>query len=88
MLPHTAQGVCVNRFPGKGRVLYTIYNCAYTTAHGVLFSVPYQKHAVFYDVWNDTPCRTEKKNGFLQIYGTVPAQEVGCILQINKQTDK
>jgi hypothetical protein len=80
MLKSPLYGVCVNCFPGEKRTLYTLYNSAYETRRGALLELPYQSDMVYYDVWNDRPCETERCGDKIRILGSIDAQEVGCII--------
>lgn len=41
MIDTASPAICANRFPGKGRTVYTLYNRAYTTYRGVVLRVPH-----------------------------------------------
>lgn len=80
MLPSPAVGVFINRFPGKTRTMYNLYNSGYYTQRGVVLALTYSENTVYYDVWNDCKCRTERQGDTIYVYGNIDAQDVGCIV--------
>jgi hypothetical protein len=72
--------ICANKFPGENRTVYTIYNRAYSTYRGKILKVKHTEGATYYDVWNDKPLKVEINDGYAEIYLTIDAQEMGCIL--------
>ncbi len=72
--------ICANCFPGNGRTIYTIYNRAYSTYRGKILKVKHIDGAKYYDAWNEKELKVEIKDGYAEIYLTVDAQEMGCIL--------
>ena len=80
MLDSPLGGVFINRFPGKNRTVYTIYNSAYETRRGAMLDLPYEPGVSYYDVWNECPCETERRDGRVLVMGFAGAQDVGCIV--------
>ena len=80
MLDSPLGGVFINRFPGKNRTIYTIYNSAYETRRGAMLDLPYEPGVSYYDVWNECPCETERRDGRVLVMGFAGAQDVGCIV--------
>ena len=80
MIASPLPGVCMNRFPGKGRTLYTLMSRAWETRRGTLLELNDIPGAEYWDVWNDRPITVERKDGVVRIPGEIGAQEVGCIL--------
>ncbi len=72
--------ICANCFPGEGRTIYTIYNRAYSTYRGKVLKVKHIEGTKYYDVWNEKELQVEIKDGYAEIYLTIDAQEIGCIL--------
>ena len=71
--------VCANKFPGNGRVLWTLYNRAYSTVRGELISVIHNKGAEYYDVWNGRAIVPRMENGRAHIMLEIGPQSIGCI---------
>lgn len=80
MIETLSDAICMNKFPSKDRVLYTVYNRAYSTFRGNVLRVPYVSNARYYDAWNERELTYTVKDGFAEIYLEIPAQEIGCIV--------
>lgn len=80
MIDTASPAICANRFPGKGRTVYTLYNRAYTTYRGVVLRVPHAEGNSYFDAWNNEPVYYEVKDGCADLYLTVDAQQVGCVV--------
>jgi hypothetical protein len=74
--------VCVNKFPGDNRTVYTLYNRSYHTYMGNVVKLPYKESARYYDIWNGKDAEFEIKDGYAYIKATVTAQGVGAIAEI------
>ena len=79
--------ICINKFPGKERTVYTVYNRAYRTYRGEVLSIPHVNGNVYYDVWNDCPLDVKIEDGCATLSLRVDAQSIGCIL-VSNQTAK
>ena len=79
MIETLSPAICANCFPGSGRVLYTLYNRAYSTYRGKVLRVPHEDGAQYYDVWNDEVIVPEIRDGYAEIAMEVHALEVTCI---------
>ena len=79
MVDTLTPAICANKFPGKGRTVYTIYNRAYNTFRGKALKVEHIEGAEYYDAWNEKPLKVEIKDGYAEIYLEVDAQQMGCI---------
>ncbi len=77
-------GLLVNKFSGKGRTLWTMYNQRYTTVRGEIIKVKHTVGATYYDVWNDKTLQAKIVGGYAFITLELHAQAVGCFVQINK----
>ncbi|MBQ8409003.1 MAG: hypothetical protein IJY39_09085 [Clostridia bacterium] len=80
MIDTLSPAICANRFPGKGREVYTVYNRAYTTYRGKILRVKHTEGAKYYDAWNDEPLKVEIRDGYAEINLTIHAQSMGCIV--------
>jgi len=72
--------VCANRFPGKGRTLYTLYNRGYNTFRGKILRMPHTDGQTYYDAWNQKPLSVEIVNGQAEISLEMDAMQMGCIV--------
>lgn len=72
--------ICMNKFPAKDRIVYTVYNRAYSTFRGTALRVPYTEGATYYDAWNERPLEYKIVDGFAEIHLEIGAQEMGCIV--------
>ena len=83
MLVPTERGsVYANRFPGKARTLWTLYNARPTTVRGTVLSVPHQDGATYRDEWNDKELQPELRSGQAILSLELGPQSIGCISQI------
>lgn len=80
MVETLSDAICMNKFPSKDRVLYAVYNRAYSTFRGKAIRIPYVNGAKYYDAWNEKELTYTIKDGFAEIYLEIPAQEIGCIV--------
>jgi hypothetical protein len=83
MIDTLSPAICMNKFPGKGRTVYTVYNRAYTTYRGKILRVKHVEGATYYDAWNDQPLKVEIRDGYAEIYLDIHAQSMGCIVISN-----
>ncbi|MBQ8612463.1 MAG: hypothetical protein IJ412_12255 [Oscillospiraceae bacterium] len=79
MVETLTPAICANRFPGDGRVVYTVYNRAYSTYRGPVLRIPHTEGTVYYDAWNDEPLVVDIRDGWAELHLTVHAQSIGCI---------
>lgn len=82
MIESECDAICVNKFPGNGRTVYTIFNRGYHTYAGTVLKIAHADGADYYDVWNDKPCVYTVMNGYAYIKSEVKAQNIGAIVQI------
>jgi hypothetical protein len=80
MIETLTPAVCMNKFPGKGRTLYTIYNRAYSTFRGEALKVEHKEGAKYFDVWNNRELEYTVCDGYATIKIEIGAQEMGCIV--------
>ncbi len=80
MIETESPAICANKFPAKDRVLYTIYNRAYSTYRGAVLKLPHTPGAKYYDAWNERELRVNINNGVAEILMDIGAMEMGCIV--------
>ena len=82
MIETESPAICMNKFPSKtcDRVLYNVYNRAYSTFRGVALKVPHKDGATYYDAWNEKELKYNVVDGMAEIYLEIGAQEMGCIV--------
>ena len=80
MIESLSPAICINKFPGKDRTVYTVYNRAYRTYRGEALRIPHVDGNVYYDVWKERPLEVEIENGYAHVKLEVDAQSIGCIL--------
>ena len=85
MIEGVSDAICINRFPGIGRTVYTLYNRSYHTYQGDVLCVPYREGAEYRDVWNDKEVEVTVQDGFAYVSTTITAQAVGAIVEILKR---
>jgi len=81
LVPTEQTGILVNKFTGKGRTLWTIYNQRFTTVRGEILKIRHVQGATYYDVWNDKPIQARLSGDYAYIPLELYPQAVGCILQ-------
>ena len=81
LVPTERAHVHANRFPGKGRVLWTLYNARYQTVTGTVMAVPHREGATYRDVWNDAPLAPRIENGKAYLELRLSPQGLGCVVQ-------
>jgi hypothetical protein len=81
-VPTLKTDVYANKFPGKGRTLYTFYNARYITARGQIIILPHHKGAKYFDVWNEKELSPIIEKGKAIISLKLDPQGLGCILQM------
>ena len=82
LVPTEMRGVMANKWPGKGRTVWTLYNQRYGTVRGRIFAVDHTEGASYYDVWNDRPLKPAVENGKAYLSVEMDPQGVGCVVQI------
>lgn len=81
LVPTEKQHVYANRFPARGRTLWTLYNGNYTTVRGVVLSVEHLKGARYRDAWNGRDLKPKIAAGRALIELELAPQQLGCIVQ-------
>ncbi|MBQ8408627.1 MAG: hypothetical protein IJY39_07155 [Clostridia bacterium] len=79
MIETLSPAICMNKFPGKGRDVYTVYNRAYTTYRGKILRVKHTEGAEYFDAWSNEPLKVDIRDGYAEIYLNIHAQSMGCI---------
>ena len=88
MIETASPAICINKFPGKGRCVYTVYNRAYRTYRGKVLCIPHTDGNAYYDVWNGKELSVITENGYATVELEIDAQSIGCILVYNSKTEK
>lgn len=79
MIETQSPAICANRFTGNGRVVYTLYNRAYSTYRGEVLRIPHMDGAQYYDAWNDKLLTPKICGGYAEISLEIHAMQIGCI---------
>ena len=72
--------ICINKFPGKERCVYTVYNRAYRTYRGEALRVLHREGNLYRDAWNGKELSVKLENGYATISLDIDAQSIGCIV--------
>ena len=80
MIETESPAICMNRFPSKDRVVYTVYNRAYSTYRGKVLRIKHKEGARYYDAWNEKELEYSVADGFAELYLEIDAQQMGCIV--------
>jgi len=76
--------VFANRFPGDGRVLWTLYNARYQTVRGEVLAVPHRDGAVYEDAWQGRRLTPRVADGMAYLETELAPQGLGCLVQTRK----
>ncbi len=85
MVETLSPAICANRFPGREREVYTLYNRAYSTYRGRALRVCHEEGNLYYDAWNEKKLEPTLVNGYAELVLELPAQSIGCV-EIGKGT--
>ena len=73
---------CINNlFPGKRRLLWTLYNGRPKTYSGVVLAVPHRDGARYRDAWSGRTLAPSIEDGVADISLTLDPQHPGCVVQ-------
>jgi len=75
------RGIVANRFPGRDRVLWTLYNARPKTWSGVVLTIPHHAGATYRDAWNDRPLEPTLADGLAHIPLSLHPRQPGCVVQ-------
>jgi len=81
LVPTERAGVFANKFPGKNRTLWTLYNERMTTVRGTVLAIPHIEGATYEDIWNGVPLQPRIENGMALIDIRLDPQAIGAITQ-------
>jgi len=81
-VPTLKAGVYANKFPGKDRTLYTLYNTRYITVRDRIIKLKHNEDARYFDIWNEKELFPVIERGEAIISLKLNPQGLGCILQM------
>jgi len=81
LVPTERGAVYANRFAGKNRTLWTLYNERMTTVRGDVLAIPHVEGATYYDVWNGVALQPRIENGNAIIEMKMDPQAIGAVSQ-------
>jgi hypothetical protein len=77
--------VYANKFAGKDKTVWTIYNGRFTTVRGPVLAIEHKEGAKYYDAWNDKFIVPQIVNDRAIITQKLGPQALGCIVQYEKK---
>jgi hypothetical protein len=80
-VPTERGSVYANRFPGKARTVWTLYNARPNTMRGKVLALPHHEGATYRDEWNDKELQPEIRDGQAILSLELGPQSIGCISQ-------
>lgn len=80
--------ICMNKFPGKNRTVYTVYNRGYRTYRGNVIRIPHTEGNVYLDAWNGKVLDATVEGGYATLWLEVDAQSIGCIAVLESENQK
>lgn len=81
LVPTERGQVYANRFAGKGRTLWTLYNGRNTPVRGRVLAVDHVPGATYHDAWNGRELTPTVENGKAYLDLDLQAQGLGCVVQ-------
>ena len=81
LVPTLVSGVYANKFPGKGRTVWTFFNGNFVTVNQSVIALDYQTGDKFFDVWNKSEIKPVIKDGKAYIRLRLDPHDVGCIVR-------
>lgn len=81
LVPTDRTFIYANRFPGKARTLWTLYNARPTTVRGTIITIPHHDGAAYRDEWNDKEIKACIRDGKAILSLELGPQSIGCITQ-------
>jgi hypothetical protein len=81
LVPTERGQVYANRFTGRGRTLWTLYNGRNTPVRGRVLAVEHVSGATYHDAWNDKELTPTVENGKAYLDLDLQAQGLGCVVQ-------
>ena len=81
LIPTLVNDCYANCFPGKKRMLWTVYNGNFVSIDRDVLAVPHQAGAKYFDAWNNRMLRPVVKDNMAYIRLRLDPQDVGCVVQ-------
>lgn len=84
LVPTLVGGVFANKFEGKGKTVWTLYNANWRSVSDEILAVPHVSGARYIDAWNGVelkPCIVGK-TAYLRL--TLEPHGVGCVVQVRE----
>ena len=86
---HSLQaGVFISRFPGAGRVLWTLINRNEYAVDGEQLAVPHVEGTRYFDAWNGVELQPQVSDGDAVIELPMEARGFGAVLALNADSDE
>jgi hypothetical protein len=82
LVPTLVGGVFANKFEGKGKTVWTLYNANWRSVSDEILAVPHVSGARYIDAWNGVELkpRIVGKTAYLRL--TLEPHGVGCVVQV------
>jgi hypothetical protein len=81
LVPTGEKMVFANQFPGKRRILWTLFNANDSAVRGELLAANHSPGAKYYDVWNGREIKPRISNGIAYLNLELAPRDVGCIVK-------
>jgi hypothetical protein len=81
LIPTSQAGLIANKFPGKGRTVWTLYNQRFVTMRGRVLAVDHLEGATYHDAWNGRALEAVIEGGKASLSLELDPQGVGCVVQ-------
>jgi len=82
LIPTQIPGVFVNRFRGKEKIIWTVYNANYRTVKGKLLDIAGRPGAKYVDLWNDAPVNIKTAGNTASLMVEIGPRDVACISEV------
>ena len=80
LVPTEMGGVWANKFPVKGKTVYTLYNARHRTVRGGVLRVPHRERATYTDAWHRRPATIRGDGEDAVLTTELGPHGVGCIV--------
>jgi len=80
LVPTEMGGVFANKFPTKGKTVYTLYNSRHRTVRGEVLRIPHRQGATYYDEWHQCPALVRREGKDVILSTELGPHGTGCLV--------
>ncbi|MCX6376092.1 MAG: DUF6259 domain-containing protein, partial [Armatimonadetes bacterium] len=83
LVPTGEKMVFANQFPGKKRILWTLFNANDSAVRGELLAANHSPGARYFDAWNGRALKPRISNGIAYLTLSLAPRDIGCVVKEN-----